>query len=111
MARAGAFKDVDSIFFLANNATATAETIRPAPQTLWAKFVGMTSPRRPTPEAGGSALDALMLINFSIEFMRLFYKNHSLTGGCNMSGDESKFSEAIGKSLVAPRDGASHLGS
>ena len=71
MARAGGFKDVDSILSWhpgdrnsAGNTSSLANIIGRF------RFKGVASHAAAAPEAGRSALDAIMLMNMSIEFMR-----------------------------------------
>ncbi len=194
MARAGAFKDVDSILsWHPGDRNGGGNTSSLANIMGRFRFKGIASHAAAAPEAGRSALDGLMLMNMSIEFMRehvpsdtrihyiiskggdapnivpalaesrmvarspsmttlipiwnrilncakgaelqtetksemelemsywntlpndtlnrLLYKNLSTVGGYEMSAEESKFAETLGKSLVATRGGAADLGS
>lgn len=71
MARAGAFKDVDSILsWHPGDRNAGGNTSSLANIMGRFRFKGVASHAAAAPEAGRSALDALMLMNMSIEFMR-----------------------------------------
>ena len=71
MARAGAFKDVDSILsWHPGDRNGGGNTSSLANIMGRFRFKGVASHAAAAPEAGRSALDALMLMNMSIEFMR-----------------------------------------
>lgn len=71
MARAGAFKDVDSILsWHPGDRNGGGNTSSLANIMGRFRFKGVASHAAAAPEAGRSALDGLMLMNMSIEFMR-----------------------------------------
>ena len=71
MARAGSFKDVDSILsWHPGDRNGGGNTSSLANIMGRFRFKGIASHAAAAPEAGRSALDAIMLMNISIEFMR-----------------------------------------